>query len=101
MACAGLGFYGVGEGRRGDRGHRLGKEPEEHEAHARGVLERLRIETEQVAETLATADHSLSRLVIARETVAEVLDEAGARGQDAVDRGGGRASRGLGRDVAL
>jgi hypothetical protein len=70
MACCGLGFYGGGEGVDGAAG------------------------------ALAAADESLSRLMIARETVAEVLD---AESDQFIDAGValGAAVRGAGRDVAL
>jgi hypothetical protein len=57
------------------------------------VVEHLRAEAERLACELAAADESLSRLVITRETVAEVLDAASVA--DSVE------VRGLGRDVAL
>lgn len=47
---------------------------EEREAQARVLVGRLREEAERAAGALAAADESLSRLVIARETVAEILD---------------------------
>jgi hypothetical protein len=68
---------------------------EEREARARVLVERLRVEAERVAGALAAADESLLRLVIARETVAEVLDSDVEQSSDA----GG--ARGVGRDVAL
>jgi hypothetical protein len=73
---------------------------EEHEAQARGLVERLREEAGRVAGALAAADESLSRLVIARETVAEVLD---AEPDESADAGGapGLVARGAGRNVAL
>lgn len=70
---------------------------EECEARARGVVEHLRAEAERLACELAAADESLSRLVITRETVAEVLDAASVRDGEADSVG----VRGLGRDVAL
>lgn len=73
---------------------------EEREARARVLVGRLREEAEQVAGALAAADESLSRLVIARETVAEVLDSEADEGSD-VDGASGAAVRGVGRDVAL
>ena len=70
---------------------------EEHEARARVVVERLRQEAERVAGELAAADESLSRLVITRETVLEVLGAGSER-----DPGtGGVGGRGAGRDMAL
>ena len=45
---------------------------EEREAQARVLVGRLREEAEQAVGAVAVADRSLSRLVIARETVAEV-----------------------------
>lgn len=69
---------------------------EEREAQARVLVERLRQEAERVAGALAAADESLSRLVITRETVAEVLDSQADESSDA-----GVAVRGMGRDVAL
>jgi Transcriptional regulator, AbiEi antitoxin len=70
----------------------------EREAQARVLVERLRKEAERAAGALAAADGSLSRLVITRETVAEVLDS------DADESTEGEASagvRGVGRDAAL
>jgi hypothetical protein len=52
---------------------------EEHEARARVVVERLRQEAARVAGKLASADELLSRLVITRETVLEVLGERRSR----------------------
>jgi hypothetical protein len=72
---------------------------EEREAQARGLVERLREEAERVAGALAAADESLSRLVITRETVAEVLDSDADEGSDASVALAG--VRGVGRDVAL
>jgi hypothetical protein len=69
---------------------------EEREAQARVLVGRLREEAERVAGALAAAEESLSRLVIARETVAGVLDSEADEGADA--RVG---VRGAGRDVAL
>jgi hypothetical protein len=73
---------------------------EEREVQARVLVERLREEAGRVAGALAAADESLSRLVIARETVAEVLD---AESDESADAGGapGVVARGAGRDVAL
>lgn len=73
---------------------------EEREAQARVLVERLRQEAERVAGALAAADESLSRLVITRETVAEVLDSPS---DESADTGvaPGAAVRGMGRDVAL
>ena len=45
---------------------------EEREAQARVLVGRLREEAEQAVGAVAVADRSLSRLVIARGTVAEV-----------------------------
>jgi hypothetical protein len=73
---------------------------EDREAQARVLVGRLREEVEQAAGALAAADESLSRLVIARETVAEVLDSEADEGAD-VDGTPGAAVRGAGRDVAL
>lgn len=71
---------------------------EEREAQARVLVGRLREEAERVAGALAEANASLSRLVITRETVAEVLesDESGAAGMAPA-----AGARGMGRDVAL
>jgi len=71
---------------------------EEREAQARVLVGRLRQEAEQAAGALAAADESLS--VIARETVAEVLDSEADEVAD-VDGMSGAAVRGAGRDVAL
>jgi hypothetical protein len=57
----------------------------------------LRQEAARVAGELASADESLSRLVITRETVLEVLGAASGQGPEA----GGSGGRGAGRDVAL
>jgi hypothetical protein len=73
---------------------------EEREAYARGLVERLREERERVAGQLAAADQALSRLVIARETVAEVLEAEHDQGA-AAGRGEVAVGRGAGRDVAL
>lgn len=67
----------------------------QREAQARVVVEGLREEAERVAGALAVADDALSRLVIARETVLEVLGgEPGECGE--VER-----VAVAGRDVAL
>jgi hypothetical protein len=73
---------------------------EEREAQARVLVGRLREEAERAAGALAAADESLSRLVIARETVAEVLDGESDQFIDA-EVAPGAAVRGVGRDVAL
>lgn len=73
---------------------------EEREAHARGLVERLREESERVAGQLAAADQALSRLVIARETVAEVLEAESCQDTE-LSRDGVAMVRGAGRDVAL
>jgi hypothetical protein len=73
---------------------------EEREARARVLVERLREEAERVAGALAAADESLSRPVITRETVAEVLDSEADESADA-GVAPGTAVRGAGRDVAL
>jgi hypothetical protein len=73
---------------------------EEREARARALVGRLRQEAEQAAGALAAADESLSRLVIARETVAEVLDSEAGEGAVA-DVTPDAGVRGAGRDVAL
>ncbi|MBR7836139.1 hypothetical protein KDL01_22875 [Actinospica durhamensis] len=67
----------------------------EREAQARVLVERLRGEAERAAGALAAADVSLSRLVIARETVAEVLEAEPDQGIEAP------GVRGAVRDVAL
>jgi hypothetical protein len=72
----------------------------EHEAAARVLVERLREEAGRVAGALAAADESLSRLVFARETVAEVLDSEADESPDA-SAAPGAGVRGVGRDVAL
>ena len=73
---------------------------EEREAQARVLVERLREEADRAAGALAAADELLSRLVIARETVAEVVD---SEPEQSADVGGtpGAGVRGPGRDVAL
>jgi hypothetical protein len=73
---------------------------EEREAQARVLVERLREEAERVAGALAAADASLSRLVIARETVAEVLETESDQ-CDAAAGARGAGVRGAGRDAAL
>ncbi|MGH2902049.1 MAG: hypothetical protein ACRDK7_00415 [Solirubrobacteraceae bacterium] len=72
---------------------------EEHEQRTRALVERLREEAERVAGELAAADGSLVRLVIARETVAQVL--AAQPDQCAEADRAPVAGRGVGRDVAL
>jgi hypothetical protein len=64
---------------------------------SRILIERLRKKPEGAAGALAAADESLSRLMIARETVAEVLD---AESDQLIDVGvaPGAAVRGAGRD---
>jgi hypothetical protein len=74
---------------------------EEHEARARVVVERLREEAARVAGALAAADASLSRLVIARETVGEVLEAEPDQDTEADGIVRGAAGRGVGRDRAL
>ncbi len=74
---------------------------EEREAQARDLVGQLREEADRVAGALAAADESLSRLVITRETVAEVLD-SDADADEGADAGVAPAgARGVGRDVAL
>ena len=53
-------------------------ELQRREAAARAEAEELRGRIAELAERLAQAEERLSRLVIARETVDEVLDEAAA-----------------------
>ena len=53
-------------------------ELQHREAAARAEAEELRARIAQLTERLARAEERLSRLVIARETVDEVLSEAGA-----------------------
>src|SRR5882757_4486931 len=81
MDCRGWASTVAVRGRRGGRGRdrirslmgsvldRL----QEREAQARVLVEGLREEAERVAGALAAADDSLCRLVVARETVLEVL----------------------------
>lgn len=96
------------KGRRGGRGRDRVRSlmgsvldrPGEREAQARVLVERLREEAERVAGALAAADESLSRLVITRETVAEVLDSESDESTDA-GVAPDAAVRGMGRDVAL
>ena len=73
---------------------------EQREAQARRVVEQLQAEAEAVAGRLAAASESWSRLVIAREAVAEVLAEA----PPDLPAGGataGAGMRGVVRDVAV
>ena len=73
---------------------------EQREAQARLVVEALRAEAEAVAGRLAAASESWSRLVIAREAVAEVLAET----PPDLPAGGataGAGARGVVRDVAV
>ena len=56
------------------------------EAAARAEAEELRGRIAELTERLARAEERLSRLVIARETVDEVLSEAGADAPPAVER---------------
>lgn len=72
----------------------------EYEERARGVVERLREESERVAGALAQADESLSRLMIARETVLEVLGAQCLPAEDD-EASRGALARGVGRDRAL
>lgn len=73
---------------------------EQREAQARRVVEQLRAEAEAVAGRLAAASESWSRLVIAREAVAEVLAELPADAP-AVDGAVGAGVRGAVRDTAV
>src|SRR6516225_1300396 len=73
---------------------------EEREVQARVLVERLRQESERVAGQLAAADESLSRLVIAREMVAEVLDTEPDQSVEP-EQAHGAGVRGAARDVAL
>ena len=63
------------------------------EAAAREETEELRERIAQLTERLAGVEERLSRLVIARETVDEVLGEAGAEASSAVMPDGAAASR--------
>ena len=68
-------------------------ELQRREAAARAEAEGLRGRIAQLAERLAGVEERLSRLVIARETVDEVLSEAGAEASSAVVPDGAVASR--------
>jgi hypothetical protein len=57
-------------------------ELQRREAAARAEAEELRGRIVQLAERLAGVEERLSRLVIARETVEEVLNGSGAKGGD-------------------
>jgi chromosome segregation ATPase len=61
-------------------------ELQRREAAARAEAEELRGRIAELTERLARAEERLSRLVIARETVDEVLSEAGADAPPAVER---------------
>ena len=61
-------------------------ELQRREAAARAEAEELRRRIAELAEQLAQAEERLSRLVIARETVGEVLSEAGADAPPGVER---------------
>ena len=61
-------------------------ELQRREAAARAEAEELRGRIAELTERLARAEERLSRLVIARETVDEVLSEAGADALPAVER---------------
>ena len=67
-------------------------ELQRREAAARAEAEELRGQIAQLTERLAQADERLSRLVIARETVEEVLSETGAEASSAVMPDGAVAS---------
>jgi hypothetical protein len=71
---------------------------EQREAQARRVVEQLQAEAEAVAGRLAAASESWSRLVIAREAVAEVLAELPP---DAAVAGAAVGVRGAVRDVVV
>ena len=68
-------------------------ELQRREAAAREEAEGLRGQIAQLTERLAGVEERLSRLVIARETVDEVLSEAGAEASSAVMPDGAVASR--------
>jgi chromosome segregation ATPase len=68
-------------------------ELQRREAAAREEAEGLRGQIAQLTERLAGVEERLSRLVITRETVDEVLSEAGAEASSAVMPGGAVASR--------
>jgi hypothetical protein len=68
-------------------------ELQRREAAARAEAEGLRGQIAQLTERLAGVEERLSRLVIARETVDEVLSEAGAAASSAVMPDGAAASR--------
>ena len=68
-------------------------ELQRREAAARAEAEELRGQIAQLTERLAQADERLSRLVIARETVEEVLSETGAEASSAVMPDGAAPSR--------
>jgi hypothetical protein len=61
-------------------------ELQRREAAARAEAEELRGRIAELTERLARAEERLSRLVITRETVDEVLSEAGADAPPAVER---------------
>jgi hypothetical protein len=62
-------------------------ELQRREAAARGEAEDLRGRIEQLTERLAQVEERLSRLVIARETVDELLGETGAAAAVAAGKG--------------
>lgn len=68
-------------------------ELQRREAAARAEADELRGRIAELAERLAQAEERLSRLVIARETVDEVLSEAGAEAPLATVPGGTAPSR--------
>ena len=68
-------------------------ELQRREAAARAEAEGLRGQIAQLTERLAGVEERLSRLVIARETVDEVLSEAGAEASSAVMPDGAVVSR--------
>ena len=68
-------------------------ELQRREAAAREEAEGLRGQIAQLTERLAGVEERLSRLVITRETVDEVLSEAGAEASSAVMPDGAVASR--------
>ncbi len=68
-------------------------ELERREASARAEAERLRGQIAELSERLAGVEERLSRLVITRETVDEVLNGSGAEASSVVVPDGAAASR--------
>lgn len=74
---------------------------EQRETQARCVVEQLRAESEAVSGRLAAATESWSRLVIARETVSQLLAEMPGTGFDAPVARSALAARAPVRDAAV